>query len=77
MSSIPPTAPKTRINLCAAVATWSFGALAIEECVPLLLGECSAVDAVEKGIMKVRTLIGVAISIYCKTKKTKKLKIQQ
>ena len=37
-------------RICAAVATWSFGALAIEECVPFLLNGHSAVDAVEKGI---------------------------
>ena len=51
MSFAPPKTPKK--IMCAAVATWSFGALAIEECVPHLLAECSAVDAVEKGIMKV------------------------
>ena len=38
---------------CAAVATWSFGALAVEECAPLLMSGLSALDAVEKGINKV------------------------
>lgn len=38
---------------CAAVATWSFGALAVEECAPLLMSGLSALDALEKGINKV------------------------
>eukprot|EP00596_Hydrurales_sp_CCMP1899_P008952 CAMPEP_0119041298 /NCGR_PEP_ID=MMETSP1177-20130426/11512_1 /TAXON_ID=2985 /ORGANISM="Ochromonas sp, Strain CCMP1899" /LENGTH=370 /DNA_ID=CAMNT_0007007229 /DNA_START=242 /DNA_END=1354 /DNA_ORIENTATION=- len=40
-------------NVCACVATWSFGAIAVEECVPLLLAGCSALNAVEKGVNKV------------------------
>ena len=40
-------------SVCAALSTWSFGALAVEECVPYLLNGCSALDAVEKGINKV------------------------
>lgn len=53
--------------MCAAVATWSFGALAVEECAPLLMAGMSALDAVEKGINKVtRTLVRV---IDCKSSK--------
>ena len=51
-------------HLCAAVATWSFGALAIEECAPLLLSGCSAVDAVEKGINKVSDAISIFLSLF-------------
>ena len=51
-------------HLCAAVATWSFGALAIEECAPLLLSGCSAVDAVEKGINKVSDAISLLRSLF-------------
>ena len=43
-------------SICAAVATWTFGALAVEECIPFLLGGSSALDAVEKGINKVLLL---------------------
>jgi hypothetical protein len=40
-------------SVTAAVATWTFGALAVEECVSYLLDGSSALDAVEKGINKV------------------------
>ena len=49
---------------CAAVATWSFGALAVEECAPLLMSGMSALDAVEKGINKVtRTLVQILVAV--------------
>jgi isoaspartyl peptidase/L-asparaginase-like protein (Ntn-hydrolase superfamily) len=52
---VPPKAMERegKGNICACVATWSFGAIAVEECVPLLLAGCSALKAVEKGVNKV------------------------
>jgi isoaspartyl peptidase/L-asparaginase-like protein (Ntn-hydrolase superfamily) len=56
MSSLPNESAfsgGTKTSMRAAVATWTFGALAVEECVSYLLNGCSALDAVEKGINKV------------------------
>jgi hypothetical protein len=60
MSSPPDESPvsggrlgSAKASVRAAVATWTFGALAVEECVSHLLNGCSALDAVEKGINKV------------------------
>ena len=63
-SASPIISNNQKHHVCAAVATWSFGALAIEECAPLLLSGCSAVDAVEKGINKVTDAINLFQSSF-------------
>ena len=54
-------------SVCAALSTWSFGALAVEECVPYLLSGYSALDAVEKGINKVfyHSSCAASITLTC------------
>ena len=50
-TTTPGTPPSSSSRVVAAVATWQFGALAVEECATRLLHpNTSALDAVEAGI---------------------------
>lgn len=52
-SSVSSNSPHSPVIAC--VATWKFGAIAVDACAPLLEGGLSAIDCVERGIRAVES----------------------